>query len=289
MSDLSTPIREVRMGHMAAHAETASDGVVHVRSSEQLAAYPRSIVDAIAQWAEKMPDALMVADRNSETGDWRKLTYGQVVAAIAPLGQALLDAGLSQDRPLIILSGNEIEHLLLGLAAIWVGIPYAPISPAYSLISTDFGKLKHIAALLTPGLVYASDGEKFGPAIDAVFGDTVPLVVKSNPPSGHPARLFDELVATPVTADVAQAHDAITPDTIAKLLFTSGSTGMPKGVITTNRMMACNQEMIRTALAFLKDEPPVLLDWMPWNHVAGGSHNTGIAIYNGGTFYIDDG
>jgi feruloyl-CoA synthase len=289
MSNLSTPIREVRMGHMSAHAERTQDGVVRVRSSEHLAAYPRSIVDAIAQWAEKTPDALMVADRNSETGDWRKLSYAQVMGAIAPLGQALLDAGLSPDRPLIILSGNEIEHLLLGLAAIWVGIPYAPISPAYSLISTDFGKLKHIAGLLTPGMIYASDGEKFGPAIDAAFADTVPLVVKSNPPSGRASRLFSELAATPVTAAVVQAHDAVTPDTIAKVLFTSGSTGMPKGVITTNRMMACNQEMIRTALAFLKDEPPVLLDWMPWNHVAGSSHNTGIAFYNGGSFYIDDG
>ena len=289
MSKQSTPIREVRMGHMAARAERSRDGVVHVRSSEQLAAYPRSIVDAIAQWAEKTPDALMVADRNSETGDWRSLSYAQVIEAIQPLGQALLDAGLSQDRPLIILSGNEIEHLLLGLAAIWVGIPYAPVSPAYSLISTDFGKLKHIAGLLTPGMIYASDGEKFAPAIYAVFGDAIPLVVKTSPPSGRAARLFAELAATPVTAAVAEAHAAATPDTVAKVLFTSGSTGMPKGVITTNRMMACNQEMIRTALAFLKDEPPVLLDWMPWNHVAGSSHNTGIAFYNGGSFYIDDG
>lgn len=289
MTDQSTPIREVRMGHMSARAERAPDGVVHVRSSEQLAAYPRSIVDAIAQWAEKTPDTVMVADRNGETGDWRRLSYAQVMEAIAPLGQALLDAGLTQDRPLIILSGNEIEHLLLGLAAIWVGVPYAPISPAYSLISTDFGKLRHIAGLLTPGMIYASDGEKFGPAIDAVFDETVPLVVKANPPANRTSRLFDDLAATPVTEAVAQAHDAITPDTIAKVLFTSGSTGMPKGVITTNRMMACNQEMIRTALAFLGDEPPVLLDWMPWNHVAGSSHNTGIAFYNGGSFYIDDG
>ncbi|WMT91271.1 feruloyl-CoA synthase [Pelagibacterium sp. H642] len=273
---------------MTAHAHPRSDGSVLIRSDETLAAYPRSIVDAIAQWAEKTPDALMVADRDGGE-DWRRLSYREVMDAIPPLAQALLDAGLSPERPLVILSGNEIEHLLLGLASIWVGIPYSPISPAYSLISTDYGKLRHIAGLLTPGMVYASDGARFAPAVAAVFAEDVPLVVKSNPPARGNTRLFSDLANTSVTPAVAAAHENITPDTVAKVLFTSGSTGMPKGVITTNRMMACNQEMIRTALAFLKDEPPVMLDWMPWNHVAGSSHNTGIAFYNGGSFYIDDG
>ncbi len=289
MAEMAAPMRAVRMGAMAATREIGADGSVRVRASEPLGPYPRAIVDAIAHWAQETPDALMVADRGSEDGGWRRLSYKNVVSAIAPLGQALLDARVSQDRPLIIVSGNEIEHLLLGLAAIWVGVPYAPISPAYSLISTDFGKLRHIGALVTPGMIYASDGEKFAPAIAAAFDADVPLIVKSNPPQRSNVRLFGDVAATPVTDAVARAHDAITPETVAKILFTSGSTGMPKGVITTNRMMACNQEMIRTALAFLKDEPPVLLDWMPWNHVAGSSHNTGIAFYNGGSFYIDDG
>lgn len=288
MNDEVASIRPVRMGPMTAHAESRADGTVRIRSGETLGAYPRSIVDAIAQWAEKTPDALMVADRDGGD-DWRRLTYREVMDAIPPLAQALLDAGLSPERPLVILSGNEIEHLLLGLAAIWVGVPYAPISPAYSLISTDYGKLRHIANLLTPGLIYASDGAKFAPAIAAVFDENIPLIVKSNPPARPNTRLVADLANTPVTPAVAAAHAAITPETIAKVLFTSGSTGMPKGVITTNRMMACNQEMIRTALAFLEDEPPVLLDWMPWNHVAGSSHNTGIAFTNGGAFYVDDG
>ena len=280
-------IRPVRMGNMAAAAERRADGTTIVRSTEALGSYPRSIVDALATWAAKTPDATLIADREGD--GWRSLTFAQVLERIAPLGQALLDAGLSAERPLMIISGNEIEHFLLGMAAIWVGIPYAPISPAYSLVSTDYGKLRHIAGLLTPGMVYASDGARFAAAVEATFDADLPLIVRTNPPAGRAARLFDDLLATPVTQAVAEAHAAITPDTVAKVLFTSGSTGLPKGVITTNRMMACNQQMIRQALAFLADEPPVLLDWMPWNHVAGGSHNTGIAIYNGGSLYIDDG
>lgn len=286
--DLSaTPIRPVRLGNMAAKAENRADGTTIIRSVEALGPYPRSIVDALESWAHKTPDAVLIADREGE--GWRELSFAQVLESIPPLAQALLNAGLSAERPLMIISGNEVEHFLLGLAAIWVGIPYAPISPAYSLVSTDYGKLKHIAGLLTPGMVYASDGAKFAPAIAATFGADIPLVVRTNPLDGRQVHVFADLLQTPVTPAVAEAHAAITPDTVAKFLFTSGSTGLPKGVITTNRMMACNQEMIRTALAFLADEPPVLLDWMPWNHVAGGSHNTGIAIYNGGAFYIDDG
>ncbi len=287
MSVEGVPIRPVRLGNMTAEAERRPDGTIIVRSVEPLGAYPRSIVDALEAWARATPDAVLIADR--EGAGWRTLSFAQVLERLPPLAQALLDAGLSPDRPLVILSGNEIEHLLLGLAAIWVGIPYAPISPAYSLLSTDFGKLRHIAGLLTPGLLYASEGMRFAPAIAAAFPADTPLVVRTDPPGGRPVRSFAELLATTVTPAVASAHAAITADTVAKVLFTSGSTDLPKGVITTNRMMACNQQMIRQALAFVADEPPVLLDWMPWNHVAGGSHNTGMAIYNGGTFYIDDG
>lgn len=285
--DFDIPLRPVRLGRMTAVCETRADGSMVIGSTEALGSYPRSIVDALAGWAAKTPDAMLISER--EGAGWRALSYAQVIERIEPIAQALLDAGLGPERPLIILSGNEIEHFLLGMAAIWVGVPYAPISPGYSLVSTDFAKLRHIAELLTPGMIYASDGIQFAPAIDAVFANDLPLVVRTNPIPSCPGMVFDDLLETNVTAAVAQAHGAITGDTVAKVLFTSGSTGLPKGVITTNTMMACNQQMIRQALAFLADEPPVLLDWMPWNHVAGGSHNVGIAIYNGGSFYIDDG
>lgn len=281
------PFRPVRLGSFTATLDARNDGTAIVRPREALGPHPRSIVDALEAWAAKTPDATLIADRNGDA--WRKLTYAEVMARIPPLAQALLDAGVSVERPLIVISGNEIEHFLLGLAAIWIGVPYAPISPAYSLISTSYSKLIHISELLTPGLIYASDGRQFEKAMDAAFAPDLPVIVRSNPPENRPSHAFDDLLKTEVTDAVAKAHAAITPDTIAKVLFTSGSTGVPKGVITTNRMMASNQEMILSAWSFFADEPPVLLDWMPWNHVAGGSHNTGIAIYNGGSFYIDDG
>ncbi|MCZ4346760.1 feruloyl-CoA synthase [Devosia neptuniae] len=280
--------RPVRMGQMRAGMTRGADGVIYVRSSETLGAYPRAMTDVLAQWAEQAPEALFLADRGAD-GEWRRLSYGQAWAKVQALAAALLDAELSAERHLLILSGNEIEHALLGYAAMLVGVPHAPVSPAYSLVSRDHAKLKHIVGLLNPGMVYASDGARFAPAIAAAIGHDVPVVVRNNPIAGRPSHLWSELAETAITPAVAQAHDAVTPDTVAKLLFTSGSTGMPKAVITTQRMLTCNQEMIRTALAFLGDAPPVMVDWMPWNHVAGGSHNLGIALYNGGCLYIDDG
>src|SRR5690606_15491508 len=170
-----------------------------------------------------------------------------------------------------------------------IGVPHAPISPNYALVSKDFAKLRHVVDLLEPGLVYANDGERFATAIAAAVPAATPLLVRRNPPPGHPTQLWEAFSAATPTAEIDAANGAVTPDTIAKFLFTSGSTGLPKAVITTQRMLCANQEMIRTALAFLADAPPVLLDWSPWNHTAGGSHNLGIALYNGGTLHIDDG
>ena len=281
-------LRPVRMGAMHAAGEQRPDGTIYVRSLERLGDYPRSMTDRLDEWANKTPDAVFVADRD-DTGGWRTITYAEASRTIRSLAQAMLEANLSAQHPLLILSGNEIEHALLGYAAMLIGVPHAPVSPSYSLLSKDFAKLRHIVGLMEPGMVYASDGARFADAIAATIAPEIPLVVRKNPPAGRKARLFEELAATLPTTAVAAANATVTPDTIAKFLFTSGSTGMPKAVITTQRMLTCNQEMIRTALAFLADEPPVLVDWMPWNHTAGGSHNLGIALYNGGSFYIDDG
>ena len=220
-------------------------------------------------------------------GRWRTITYAQTLDKVRRIGASLLRRNLSADRPIVILSGNDLEHALLGLAANYVGIPYAPISPAYSLISSDFGKLRHIVNLLTPGLVFACDGAPFARAIEAVVPPDVEIVVARNPLAGRPTTLFSQLDAAPDAADAAHAN--VTPDTIAKFLFTSGSTGMPKGVINTQRMWCSNQAMVTTALQYFVDEPPVIVDWAPWHHTAGGNHDVGLVLHNGGTMYIDEG
>ena len=281
-------LRPVRMGSMRAEARTAADGSIYVRSLETLGDYPRTITDRLRHWGEATPDAVFLADRGDD-GGWRRVTYAEAWKTVQALAQSLLHYELSPEHPLLILSGNEIEHALLGYAAMLIGVPHAPISPNYALVSRDFTKLRHVVGLLEPGLVYASDGVRFAAAIAATVPAPTPVLVRRNPPPDRPALLFADVAAATPTPAVEAANAAVTPDTIAKFLFTSGSTGLPKAVTTTQRMLCANQEMIRTALAFLADAPPVLLDWSPWNHTAGGSHNLGIALYNGGTLHIDDG
>jgi feruloyl-CoA synthase len=223
------------------------------------------------------------------TGGWRHITCAQTLDLVRRIGTELLRRQPSPERPIVILSGNDIEHALLGLAAMYVGVPYAPISPPYSLISNDFGKLKHILALLTPGLVFAADGEPFARAIEAAVAPDIEVVVTRNPLRDRPSTLFSQLTAVAPDAAADAAHAAVTPDTVAKILFTSGSTGTPKGVINSQRMWCSNQVMLRTSLAFFQDQPPVLVDWAPWHHTAGGNHDVGLVLYNGGTMYIDEG
>ncbi|MCO6386575.1 feruloyl-CoA synthase [Aliihoeflea sp. 40Bstr573] len=280
-------LRPVNMGELAAEMSRDSD-VIRVRAKASLDPYPRSLIDRLRHWAEIAPDRIFLADRGPE-GEWRRLTYSQVLGKTRAIAQALIDRDLSTERPIVILSGNSIEHGLMALGAMMAGIAYAPVSPAYSLVSSDHAKLKHIFSLLTPGLVFAADGAPFAKALDAVMTPELELVVARDAPVGREATIFDDLLATAPSDAVAAAEAQLTGDTVAKFLFTSGSTGMPKAVINTHRMMACNQVMIATALAFLKDKPPVMVDWLPWNHTAGGNHNFGIALHNGGTLYIDDG
>jgi feruloyl-CoA synthase len=251
------------------------DGTLHLKSGRAMPDYPDRLTDRLLYWASVAPKRVFMAERAAE-GSWRTITYEQTLERVRRIGAALLRRKLSAERPIVILSGNDLDHALLGLAANYVGIPYAPVSPAYSLISSDFGKLKHIVNLLTPGLVFASNAQ-YARAIEATVPSGVEVLTGS----------LDALDAAPEAADAA--HARVTPDTIAKFLFTSGSTGMPKGVINTQRMWCSNQAMINTALQFFADEPPVIVDWAPWHHTAGGNHDVGIVLYNGGTMYIDGG
>ncbi len=281
-------VRPVRLRTSGASVERRAGGALLVRPDEALGAYPRVLTDRVFEWAERCPTRICAAKREA-TGAWRRLTYEQMSDAVRSIGQGLLDRGLSAERPVAILSENDLEHLLLMLAGQHVGIPTAHISPAYSLITKDYSKLRYTVDLVTPGLVFVSSGDKFERAIQAAVGDEVELVVARELPAGRKATPMAELIGTEATPAVDAAHERIDPDSVAKILFTSGTTGLPKGVINTHRMICGNQQMIRQVLCFLADEPPVLLDWLPWNHTFGGNHNTGIALYNGGTLYIDDG
>jgi feruloyl-CoA synthase len=274
-------------GCVEAAIETRPDGSVIVRSTDALRWFPERLTDALEQWAKEAPDRPLVARRGLD-GAWRSITYGQMLQRARRIGQSLVDLGLSVDRPVAILSGNDLEHLSLALGAMWAGVPYVPVSTAYSLVSQDYGKLRHILGTVTPGLVFASDAS-YAKAIAATVGADVAVVMTQGSIEGREVRAFDSLLAAEPGAALDAAHATVGADTIAKFLFTSGSTKQPKGVITTHRMMCANLQMIRQCLGFLADEPPVLVDWLPWNHVFGGTHNTGIALYNGGTLYIDDG
>ena len=266
--------------------ERRADGSALVRSSPALADWPQRYSDRLVHWAREAPDRTFVA-RRDPAGAWRRITYAQAHDTVRRLGQALLERGLSAERPLVILSENDLEHAMLAQAAQYVGVPHAPVSVAYSLVSRDFEKLRRIVALLTPGLVYASDGRRYEAAIEAAVPAGVEVAVGTAPPA-RGATPYSALACAEAGPRVDAARLACGPDTPFKFLFTSGSTSQPKAVITTNRMICSNLQMIRQALPPLA-RAPVLVDWLPWSHTFGGSHNVGIVMFGGGTLYIDDG
>jgi feruloyl-CoA synthase len=280
--------RSIRFGSDRVNVTQDASGNTRVTASQTLDAYPPRMTDRLLHWAKEAPQRTFMAKRDGH-GNWRHVSYSEALESARRIGQGLLNRGLSPERPVVILSDNDLEHALLALGCQYVGIPFAPISPAYSLLSQDFEKLRHVVGTLTPGLVFASNGLKYAKAVRAAVLDDVELIVTEAPPADRSATLFSSLDSTPVTAETDAALAATGPDTIVKFLFTSGSTKLPKAVINTQRMLCSNQQMILQCWPFLKDEAPVLLDWLPWSHTFGGNHNVGIALYNGGTMYIDDG
>ena len=278
-------IRPVEMGWAKAHMQTTDDGIRYISSPEPLANYPRALFDRFDYWANLVPDQAAIADRRCDTG-WRTVSYADLRENSLAVGEYLLAHGCTADRGLAILAPNSIDHALLALGAMRAGIPYAPITPAYALMSTDFEKLKHVLTLMNPAMIYVDDITPYSISLDsAAPADCLRLAIRG---AQGGLSLSDALSQVPGSA-VVEAAASVNLDTVVKLLFTSGSTGMPKAVINSQRMMCSNQEMIRHAYAYIKAEPPTLVDWLPWNHTAGGNHNFGLTLYNGGTLYIDDG
>lgn len=273
------PIRPVPLGPADVTVMRRDDGTILLRSPHALGPYPGNLTERLARWARERPDQALAAQREPG-GGWRRLTYAEAYERARRIGGALIERGLSAERPLAILSENSLDHLLLLLGAMYVGVPCAPVSPAYSLVSGDFGRLRQVLTLVTPGLVYAADEKRYARAVAAAVPRGTEVLFGAQ---------LARLEAAAPTARVEEAHARTGPDTIAKFLFTSGSTGQPKAVINTQRMLCANQQMLVQALPFLAEVPPVLVDWLPWHHTAGGNHNIGIVLYNGGTLYIDEG
>ena len=279
--------RPVRLGIDRHSFDRRPDGSILIRNLEPLGPYPERVTDPLVHFAREAPDRTFVAKR-ARSGEWQRLSYASALARAERLGAALLARGLSAERPLVILSGNDLDHAALALAAMHVGVPYSPVSPAYSTVSGGFERLRDILRLLTPGLVFAAEGAVFGRAIEAVLPDDVEVVTRDGTLPSRRATALDQLEAGHPGPPRA-AFAPIGPDTVAKFLFTSGSTGLPKAVITTHRMLCANAAQLRASFPFLLDEPPLLVDWLPWHHVFGGSHNFDIALFNGGSIHIDDG
>jgi feruloyl-CoA synthase len=283
-----TPLRPISFSDPAVTVERRDGGIVYLRPKLPLGEYPLRLTDLLHHWAKTEPNRIFMAERDGSRG-WRQITYAELLTASRHIASGLLARGLSADRPIVILSGNSIDHALIAFGALYAGIPFCPVSPAYSLVSKDYGKLGYLMKLLTPGLVFANDAGKFADALETNVPAETEIVACQGALPGRKVTGLAELRAASLHPGLDAAHDAIGPDTIAKFLLTSGSTGNPKAVINTQRMLCANQVMIRETMAFLKDEPPVVVDWLPWNHTFGGNHNIGLTLFNGGSMYLDAG
>ena len=291
---MTTPkYRALKFGVTRVALRDGPPGVHYLRAEQPLQEHPARMTDRLQHWVQVAPERIFMARREKlaagGTGDWVRVSYAQAWASARNIAQGLINRGLSAERPVVILSENDLEHALLALGCLVAGVPFVPTSPAYSLISQDFDKLRHVLKTVTPGLVFAADAARYGKAITSAVGADVEVVLTSGALDGRSSMSFSELAATPATEQVDAAMAATGPDTIAKFLFTSGSTKLPKAVINTQSMWCANQQQMAQSMPVLTQEPLVLVDWLPWNHTFGGNHNFGMVLYHGGTLYIDDG
>jgi feruloyl-CoA synthase len=289
---LSTPAAMLNWAPAAARLTRQSDGALILESAQRLGFYPASLIDPLEHWARATPAQTFLAERSPD-GGWRRLSYAQTLQAATSIGQALIGRGAGAERPVCILSENSIDHALLVLGAMAVGVPASSVSIAYALQSRDHAKLKAIIATLTPGLLYVADGARYRAALDSLAGagllKGVEIVTSGEQPAGHELTDFARLLETKPAEEYTERRGQIGPETIAKILFTSGSTGTPKGVINTHRMLCSNQQALAQLWPFLHEKRPVILDWLPWSHTFGANHNFNLVLTHGGTLYIDEG
>lgn len=265
--------------------EDRDDGTILLRSGYGLSPVADRTGDWLHKWAAEAPDRVFLAERSG--AGWRALGYAATLEQVRAVAAALLARGLGPQTPIMVLSGNGVDHGILALAGQYAGIPVVPLAEQYSLIHGAHGRLRHAMELIAPRMVYTVDAEQYAEALALDVFEGVEVV--SSHPGGRGATPFSELLKGDSGADVDAAFAAVSPDSVVKILMTSGSTSNPKGVMTTHRMMCANQAMIADSLPFLRDRPPVIVDWLPWNHVFGGSHNFNMMLANGGSLYIDDG
>ena len=285
--------RPLTFGVTRVNLRDGAQGVHYLNADQLLENYPARMTERLQHWAETVPDRIFIARReklvDGGTGQWQEISYAQAWSSARNIAQALIDRGLNAERPVMILSENDLEHALLSLGCLVAGVPFVPTSPAYSLISQDFDKLRHVLKTVTPGLIFAADAARYGKAITATVDADVEVILTHGTLESRSSTPFQTLLNTVETPQVKLAMAATGPDTITKFLFTSGSTKLPKAVINTQRMWCANQQQMAQSMPVLAQEPLVLVDWLPWNHTFGGNHNFGMVVYNGGTMYIDDG
>jgi feruloyl-CoA synthase len=288
-SHADAPMRPIAYAPVDVTCAKAADGTLRYASRTPLEPYDPSLANLFRSAVERAPQRAMIAERVGE--GWRAVRYDEARGMVDALAAALLERGLSAERPLMILSANSVEHALLMLASYTAGVPVAPVSVAYSLQSQDHAKLKFIARLLTPGLIYVADTGPFAKALAAIADSGAEIVASRNSANLGDVTLLDDLMKTKPTRAVDEAVARIDGDRIAKFLFTSGSTGMPKAVINTHRMLTANQQSLSQIWPFLRDEEDhfTLVDWLPWSHTFGGNHNFHMALKHAGTFHIDAG
>jgi feruloyl-CoA synthase len=283
----SAHLKPIRFGTLEVSFQRRPDGCIIATPRSAIGSYAERFSEMIDRNAQSAPERVAFAERDGG-GTWRTVSWAALREDARRIGSALLNRRLSAERPVALLSGNSVDHARLAVAAHYVGVPTVPISPAYSLVSRDFGKLKHCIGLTTPGLVFVEDGESFAAALGSLPAE-IEIVFARRPPAGRRGIALAELAACTERADIDDVRRAVEPDTILKFLLTSGSTGLPKAVINTHRMLAANQAMILQTLRFLDEAPPILVDWLPWNHTFGGNHNFGLVCFNAGSLYIDEG